>query len=83
MIVAKKIWVVCVLVLLGMYVQASAHEYYLMPDKFTATVGEKFTVDHKNGMRFKGNTYPWITKWNIRSEAWQNGAGVKVFGKEK
>ena len=79
---AKKFSLIWLLIAIALGGSANAHEYYLLPDKFTVAVGEKFTVDHKNGMRFKGNTYPWITQWNIRSEAWQNGAGVKVFGKD-
>jgi len=59
-----------------------AHEYYLQPSKYAVAPGEEFGVEHKNGTKFKGNAYPWITSWNVRSEAWQNGVGVKVFGKD-
>lgn len=62
--------------------QVCAHEYYLEPNQYTAKLGEEFTISHKNGMRFNGNTYPWITQWNVRSEAWQNGSGVKIHGKD-
>ncbi len=78
----KFIRLVSLFVLLGMYAPVAAHEYYLLPDKFSVAVGEKFAVEHKNGVRFMGTTFPWISIWNIRSEAWQNGVGVKVFGKD-
>jgi len=61
---------------------AFAHEYYLEPSSYTVKIGEEFGVAHKNGMRFNGNAYPWISQWNVRSEAWQNGSGVKVRGKD-
>ena len=61
---------------------AHAHEYYLQPDKYFVAVGEQFGVDHRNGVKFKGSRYPWITRWNVRSEAWQNGVPAKVFGKD-
>jgi len=61
---------------------ANAHEYYLQPDKFSVEVDEEFGVDHKNGMKFKGSTYPWITSWNVRSEVWQNGKSANLTGKD-
>lgn len=61
---------------------ALSHEYYLEPSAYTVKTGEEFGVAHKNGMRFNGNAYPWISQWNVRSEAWQNGSGVKVHGKD-
>ena len=75
-------FVVPVLMAALMFTPSLAHEYYLEPDKYEVALGEEFGIAHKNGMRFKGNAYPWIGQWNVRSEAWQNGVGVKVFGKD-
>ncbi|MFD0915258.1 DUF4198 domain-containing protein [Pseudahrensia aquimaris] len=61
---------------------AAAHEYYLEPTKYSVALDEQFGVEHKNGMRFKGNAYPFINAWNVRSEAWQNGAKVDLRGKD-
>lgn len=61
---------------------AQAHEYYLLPDAFNIQPGEKVGIAHKNGVRFKGNTFPWISSWNVRSEAWRNGVGGEVRGKD-
>jgi len=59
---------------------ASAHEYYLMPDNFSPAAGKQVAVRHLLGQRFKGNELPWITRWNIRSEQWQNGSKKEIAG---
>ncbi len=52
---------------------AAAHEYYLMPERFDPPVDSELNVRHRLGQRFKGNELPWITRWNVRSELWQDG----------
>ena len=61
---------------------ANAHEYFLLPEQFRVETNKPFGVSHFNGMRFKGNAYPWISSWNIRSEIWQNGEKKEIRGKD-
>ena len=70
------------LVLLFSTMSSFAHEYYLEPERYSVALGEVVGIAHKNGMRFKGSAYPWVTNWNIRSEAWQNGSGVPLKGQD-
>lgn len=80
----KGSWIGLLLILFAAlpFSPAAAHEYYLMPGSFSIEEGEKVGIAHKNGMRFKGNTYPWISRWNVRSEAWREGVGGDVRGKD-
>lgn len=61
---------------------AHAHEYYLMPESFTPPADQEFSVRHRLGQNFKGNEMPYITKWNIRSEAWKDGSMREVRGQD-
>ncbi len=61
---------------------AHAHEYYLLPSDFNANTGTEFTVDHLLGQRFKGSAMPYIGRWNLRSEIWENGAMRPAKGRD-
>ena len=62
--------------------KAVAHEYYLMPESFAASVGQEIGVRHRLGQRFNGNELPYIDVWNIRSETWINGRRVELRGQD-
>lgn len=65
-----------------MPVETGAHEYFLEAQPYQVNSGDQFGIIHKNGTRFKGSAYPWIDRWNIRSEAWQDGQSQEVRGKD-
>ena len=44
-----------------------------MPETFAPKSNTELPVRHRLGQLFKGNELPWITKWNIRSEVWEDG----------
>lgn len=62
--------------------KATAHEYYLMPNSFSVSVGQEIDVRHRLGQRFNGNELPYIDVWNIRSEIWMNGKSKEIRGKD-
>jgi uncharacterized GH25 family protein len=52
-------------------VPAQAHEYWLEPHDYSATVGEDIIADLKNGQNFKGATYSYLpeqfTSFNVHT----------------
>ena len=71
---------IAVLLLVCNPVAVLAHEYYLLPESFTPSSGNRFAVSHKLGQKFKGNEMSYITSWNIRSEVFEEGKSREVRG---
>ena len=42
---------------------ASAHDFWLQPDRLTVAPGEEIQISLREGMDFKGNTLPYIPEW--------------------
>lgn len=60
---------------------ASAHEYWLEPKSYTLNVGDTLVADIKNGVDFKGISYPYLKNDIVTLEAVTSSGRLPIGGR--
>lgn len=74
-------WAKTVLALALLATRAAAHEFWIEPRDYTVDVGEVIEADLRNGMMFKGPTYPYLTSFFTDFVVIDSAGARKVEGR--